>query len=91
VDEMISISGLLEGTWPVKVVPTHGMDEYSSASWVADLIVGLEAVSNIIPEARSLKYMQIGDDHASVSITLIVLQMVLEWKDSDVLPSDATF
>ncbi|KAK2932122.1 hypothetical protein FoTM2_006579 [Fusarium oxysporum f. sp. vasinfectum] len=72
-------------------MPTHGMDEYSSAGWAADLGFGLEAVSNILPEARSPKDMPTGEDHSPVGVSLVVLELVVKWENSDVLPTDATF
>ncbi|EXK32475.1 hypothetical protein FOMG_12648 [Fusarium oxysporum f. sp. melonis 26406] len=72
-------------------MPTHGMDEYSSAGWAADLGFGLEAISNILPKARSPKDMPTGEDHSPVGFSLAVLELVVKWEDGDILPTDATF
>lgn len=67
------------------------MDEYSSAGWAADLGFGLEAISNILPKARSTKHIPTGEDHSSMGFSLAVLELVVKWEDSDILLTDATF
>ncbi|KAK2135712.1 hypothetical protein NOF04DRAFT_1340824 [Fusarium oxysporum II5] len=75
----------------VVVMPTHGMDEYSSAGWAADLGFGLEAISNILPKARSPKDIPTGEDHSPEGFSLTVLELVVKWEDGDIPPTDATF
>ncbi|EXA48620.1 hypothetical protein FOVG_05302 [Fusarium oxysporum f. sp. pisi HDV247] len=35
--------------------------------------------------------MPTGEDHSPVGVSLVVLELVVKWENSDVLPTDATF